>query len=413
MRTANGIEKLVADGICDDIVQRVKNGKEAEVFIVRKGEQYLAAKLYKERENRNFRNNAVYREGRQVRNSRDRRAMEKGTRYGVERAEEDWISTEHDALLQLQDSGARVPRPELLYENVLLMELVLDADGQPAPRLLDVPLTNEEAIAFHRDIIGQVIAMLVNDVIHGDLSPYNILVAWNGPTIIDLPQVIRAAHNQQAEELLVRDVRNVTEHLARFAPSLKRRIHDGRAIWRRYVQRKLTTDWFPAEGEWEKGGQNQQRRPGSTSERFGENRRTALPGSANAPRGPRGPHPERRPSDRPNDRPYERPGGNRSERPAERTGEYRRSADSSRPLPPRGQHPNERSDGQQSTRAPRIFDRSSRPAEGGRGDSQRRTNHRPRTGNSPPPERSAAPRRGNHRPRRGGDDGSRPPSRDR
>lgn len=248
MKPTETIDRLVADGIVDEIVQRVKTGKEAEVFVVRKGEDYFAAKVYKERHARNFRNNAGYREGRSVRNTRDMRAMAKGTTYGVERSESEWMLTEHDALMVVSAAGVRVPRAELFYEGVLLMELVLGADGQPAPRLIEIALDREEALAHHRDLVGQVIRMLTCDLIHGDLSPYNVLMAWNGPTIIDLPQVVKAAHNSQAEEFLVRDVRNLAEHFAKSAPELKKRLHDGYAIWKKYMARELTPDFWPEEG---------------------------------------------------------------------------------------------------------------------------------------------------------------------
>lgn len=243
------IDQLVHDGIVDEIVQRVKTGKEAEVFVVRKGADYLAAKVYKERTQRNFKNNIGYMEGRAVRSSRDMRAMQKRTKYGVDKAETEWMHAEHDALVTVSHAGVRVPKAELFYEGVLLMELVLGADGQPAPRLIDVPMTAEEATAHHHDVISMVVKMLCCDLIHGDLSPYNILVAWNGCTIIDLPQVVKAAHNSQAEKFLVRDVRNVTEHFARYAPALKKRIHDGHQIWRKYMKRELAPDFFPEEGQ--------------------------------------------------------------------------------------------------------------------------------------------------------------------
>jgi len=249
MSTTGQIELLVADGIVDEIVQQVKTGKEAEVYVVRKGADYLAAKVYKERTQRNFKNNVGYMEGRSVRNSRDMRAMAKRTRYGVDKAETEWMQTEHDALVTASHAGVRVPKPELFYEGVLLMELVLGADGQPAPRIVELPLTPEEALAHHREMVGMIVRLLCCDLIHADLSAYNVLMAWNGPTIIDLPQVIKAAHNSQAEQFLVRDVRNITDHFARYAPELKRRLHDGHAIWRKYMRRELSVDYFPEEGE--------------------------------------------------------------------------------------------------------------------------------------------------------------------
>jgi RIO kinase 1 len=286
MTPAESIDQLVADGIVDALIQRVKTGKEAEVFIVRKGETYFAAKVYKERTARNFKNNVAYREGRQVRNTRDARAIAKGTRYGIAMAESDWRHTEHDALAVVANAGVRVPKPELFYEGVLLMELVLGQDGQPAPRLIDVPLSKDEAIAMHRDVVGQIVRMLTCDLIHGDLSPYNVLMAWNGPTIIDLPQVIKAAHNSQSEMFLVRDVRNVTEHFARYAPELKARVNDGYAIWRKYMRRDLSPDYFPDASE------SAQRPPRAEGARphHGAPRPNGVPHAGDRPRPPQPGH---------------------------------------------------------------------------------------------------------------------------
>ena len=247
MSSIASIERLVEDGLVDEVVQRVKTGKEAEVWVVRKGTEFLAAKVYKERTQRNFKNNVGYMEGRLVRNSRDARAMEKRTKYGVNKAEEAWMHSEHDALVTVSHAGVRVPKPEVFYEGVLVMELVLGPDGLPAPRLIDVPLTREDALAQHQEVVSMIVKMLCCDLIHGDLSPYNILAAWNGLTIIDMPQVVKAAHNTQAEQFLVRDVKNVTEHFARYAPELKARLHDGYTVWRKYMRRELTPDYFPEE----------------------------------------------------------------------------------------------------------------------------------------------------------------------
>lgn len=317
------LDRLQEDGIFDAVIQRLKTGKEAEVFIVRKGEDYFAAKLYKERHARNFKNNSGYVEGREVRNSRDRRAMAKGTKYGQKRAEEDWKATEHDALFVLLNAGVRVPKPELFYEGVLIMELVLGPDGTPAPRLMDVPFTAEEAIAAHRDVIGGVVRMLTCDLIHGDLSPYNILMAWNGPVIIDLPQAVKAAHNSRAEEFLVRDVRNVTEFFARFAPQLRKRLMDGHRIWKRYMKRDLTPDYFPEESETVQveyvpppRAENGPAKAGPRPERSGHERRPER-------------RPDRRPEGRAENRGDNRRAGGRPE--GQRQGEHPQAREGGRP----------------------------------------------------------------------------------
>lgn len=241
------IERLIDDGLVDELVQMVKTGKEAEVYVVRKGTEYFAAKVYKERTERNFKNNAGYREGRVVRNTRDMRAIAKATKYGLNRSEDEWMHAEHDACIALAAVGVRVPKAELFYEGVFLMELVLDADGQPAPRLIELAYTEEQAIALHAELIDMIIRMLLTDRIHGDLSAYNILMAWNGVTIIDFPQVVSAATNSQAQQFLERDVRNVTEFFARFAPSLKRQSGHGLRIWRAFERGELEVGFIPAD----------------------------------------------------------------------------------------------------------------------------------------------------------------------
>ncbi|MCP3097477.1 hypothetical protein LZ198_01165 [Myxococcus sp. K15C18031901] len=241
------LETLLADGIIEAVIGQLKTGKEAEVWLVQHAGQVVAAKLYKERHERNFRNNVGYREGREVRNSRTRRAMEKGSRFGQEAAEEAWKSAESDSLYKLHAQGVRVPTPVMFYEGILLMELVLDAEGHPAPRLVEAPpATPEDAQAMYLDLRAQVIQMLCADLIHGDLSPYNILMGSGGPTIIDFPQTVAAARNNRAEFYFRRDLDNVREFLAGFAPWLRGAHGDTGEIWQAYVRRDLTPEFVPS-----------------------------------------------------------------------------------------------------------------------------------------------------------------------
>lgn len=243
----DSLETLLADGIIDAVIGQLKTGKEAEVWLVQHAGQVVAAKLYKERHERNFRNNAGYKEGREVRNSRTRRAMEKGSRFGQAAAEEAWKNAEADSLYKLHAQGVRVPTPVMFYEGILLMELVLDAEGQPAPRLVEAPpQTPEEAEALYLDLRAQVIRTLCADLIHGDLSPYNILMSGNGPTIIDFPQTVAAARNSQAEFYFRRDLDNVRQYLAGFSTRLAGRSGDTGEIWNAYVRRELTPDYVPS-----------------------------------------------------------------------------------------------------------------------------------------------------------------------
>jgi len=236
---------LVADGLVDEICGRLKSGKEADLWLVRHRGELVAAKVYKAREARSFRNDAGYREGRQVRNTRTQRAMDRGSRFGRTAAEDAWKAKEADALHALHAAGVRVPCPVMFYEGVLLMELVVDAHGRPAPRLIDAHVPREQAAPLYADLRAQAIRMLTCDLIHGDLSPYNVLLGSAGPVVIDFPQVVGAAHNSQAESFFRRDVENLRRFFAALDPALHAAEGDAREIWRAYVRRELTPDFVP------------------------------------------------------------------------------------------------------------------------------------------------------------------------
>jgi RIO kinase 1 len=234
MKTPKRIQPLVEEGLIDSVTRQLMSGKEATVYVVRCGEETRCAKVYKEANQRSFRQAASYQEGRKVKNSRQARAMEKGTRYGRKMQEEVWQNAEVDALYRLAAAGVRVPKPYICFEGVLLMELVTDADGNAAPRLNDVELTEEQALKYHAELLHQVVLMLCAGVVHGDLSEYNILVDDQGPVIIDLPQAIDAAGNTEAGPMLERDVANLTTYFSQFAPRLATTQY-GKEIWKLYV----------------------------------------------------------------------------------------------------------------------------------------------------------------------------------
>ncbi len=239
------LDSLVADGVIDQIVARLKSGKEADVWLVRHAGEIVTAKVYRARHVRSFKNDAAYKEGRQVRNSRTQRAMDRGSRFGREAADDAWKTKEADALYRLHAAGLRVPRPVLFYEGVLLMELIVDEHGHPAPRLVDARLAPEQASQLYATLRRQAVGMLACDLIHGDLSPYNVLVGADGPVVIDFPQVVGAAHNSQAEAFFLRDLRNLHRFCAALDPSLRGGEADGREIWRAYVRRELSADFVP------------------------------------------------------------------------------------------------------------------------------------------------------------------------
>ena len=242
MKIPKRLEPLVEAGLVDAVVRQLMSGKEAMIFVVRCGEDIRCAKVYKEANLRSFRQSVDYTEGRKVKNSRRARAMEKGSRYGRKAKEEAWQSTEVDALYRLAAAGVRVPQAYDFVDGVLLMELVTDSEGEPAPRLNDVVLTAEQAREFHGTLVREVVRMLCAGVVHGDLSEYNVLVGSRGsvmePVIIDLPQAVDAAGNAHANGMLARDIDNLTRYFGRFAPELLDTEY-GKEIWSLYKSGKL------------------------------------------------------------------------------------------------------------------------------------------------------------------------------
>jgi RIO kinase 1 len=220
MKTPPGLQPLIDDGVIDEVLRSLKSGKEATVYVVRAGAHTRCAKVYRNMAQRSFQKRAQYQEGRRVRGSRQARAMGKSTSFGRREQEAAWKNAEVDALYRLTAAGVRVPRPFGYFDGVLVMELVTDADGNPAPRLGEVELSADTARAYHDLLIRDVVRMLCLGLVHGDLSEFNVLVAPDGPVIIDLPQAVDAAGNNAAKDLLERDVNNLRATLGRFAPEL-------------------------------------------------------------------------------------------------------------------------------------------------------------------------------------------------
>ena len=241
MKTPKRILPLIEDGLVDEVMRQLMSGKEATVYVVRCGTEIRCAKVYKEADKRSFHQSTDYTEGRKVKNSRRARAMEKGTNYGRKAQEEAWQNAEVYALYQLAAAGVRVPRPYSFHEGVLLMELVTDADGNAAPRLNDLTLSAETSRDYHQQLIRQVVRMLCAGIVHGDLSEYNVLVDSDGPVIIDLPQAIDAAANNQAKKMLLRDVENLASYFGQFAPELNATDY-GNEIWSLYQRSEKNVD---------------------------------------------------------------------------------------------------------------------------------------------------------------------------
>jgi RIO kinase 1 len=241
MKTPAALQPLIDDGVIDEVIRSLKSGKEATVYLVRSGAVTRCAKVYRDMAQRSFQRRAQYQEGRKVRGSRLARAINKSTRFGRKAQEANWKNAEVDALYKLVAAGVRVPRPYGYFNDTLIMELVTDAAGDPAPRLGEVDLSPEIAREYHRFLIGQIVRMLSIGLIHGDLSEFNVLVGLDGPVIIDLPQVVNAAGNNGAPAMLARDVNNIRGTLGRFAPELLG-TEFAREMWALFEQGELKAD---------------------------------------------------------------------------------------------------------------------------------------------------------------------------
>jgi RIO kinase 1 len=241
VKTPPALQPLIDDGVIDEVLRSLKSGKEATVYLVRSGAQTRCAKVYRDMAQRSFQKRAQYQEGRGVRGSRQARAMSKSTRFGRKEQEAAWKNAEVDALYKLVAAGVRVPKPYGYFNDTLIMELVTDAEGHPAPRLGEVDLSPETAREYHGFLVQQIARMLSIGLIHGDLSEFNVLVGPDGPVIIDLPQVVNAAGNNGALAMLERDVNNIRGTLARFAPELME-TEFAREMWALFEQGELKAD---------------------------------------------------------------------------------------------------------------------------------------------------------------------------
>lgn len=241
LKIPKSIQPLIDDGLVDEVIRSLMSGKEAQVFLVRCGHEVCCAKVYKDVVDRSFKKAVQYQEGRQIRNGRRQRAMENRSEFGRDQQEVVWQRAEADALLRLAAAGVRVPKAYGLFGGVLLMELITGADGDVAPRLNDITLSAEQAISGHATVMNFVLRMMCIGLVHGDLSEFNVLQDSEGPVIIDLPQVVNAAANNNAKTMLIRDVGNITQYYARFAPELAD-THYAEEIWELYEKGEIRPD---------------------------------------------------------------------------------------------------------------------------------------------------------------------------
>lgn len=241
MKTPKRLESLLEDGLINEVVRPLMSGKEASVYVVRCGTELRCAKVYKEANRRSFRHASEYQEGRTTRNTRDARAMAKGSKHGRKEQEDSWQNAEVTALFQLAAAGVRVPKPFDFQDGVLLMELVGDGLGGVAPRLNDVDLEPADAREFHAFMIAEIVKMLCAGLVHGDLSEFNVLLGPEGPVIIDLPQAVNAVANNHAFSMLERDVGNMAEYFGQFAPELLY-TKFAKEMWALFEEGKLTPE---------------------------------------------------------------------------------------------------------------------------------------------------------------------------
>ncbi len=241
MRIPESLAPLFDYGIIEEVVRPLMSGKEAQVYVVVSGGKHCVAKVYKEAQNRTFKHRAEYTEGRKVRNSRDQRAIQKGSKHGRAQDEAAWRSTEVDMIHRLHAAGVRVPVPQHFIDGVLIMELITDAEGNPAPRLADLVFDPDGAQAMYERLLREVVRMLCAGVVHGDLSDFNVLVGAEGPVLIDFPQSVDTAHNTNARKLLLRDVENLHRFLGQFAPNA-RRLPYAEEMWELYQQNAITPE---------------------------------------------------------------------------------------------------------------------------------------------------------------------------
>ncbi len=241
MRTPSGLVSLIDQGVITQVLRPLMSGKEAQVYLVVSDGEERVAKVYKDAQHRSFKHRADYTEGRRAKSSRDQRAMQKGSKHGKAQEEEAWRSAEVDMIYRLQDAGVRVPVPYHFLDGVLVMELVKDADGNPAPRLGEVAMDAAQAQKTFDFLLREVVKMLCAGVVHGDLSDFNVLMGADGPVIIDFPQALDAAGNQNAREILLRDVGNLNRFLqGHEAP--EQPLKHGAEMWEKYARGELRPD---------------------------------------------------------------------------------------------------------------------------------------------------------------------------
>ncbi len=234
-------DEFFSEGLITDVLIQLKSGKEATVYVCRAAEstgaELLAVKAFHPRQGRGFQNRAAYQRGRVLGDARTRRAVLTKTRFGRQAGEAMWVGHEFEMLRRLSDAGADVPRPLAVSESAILMEYVGDEEG-PAPQLQEIRLEREEAGRLLDRLLGNVERFLANNVIHADLSPYNVMIREGRAVIIDFPQAIDPRTNANARDLLARDVDRLCRHFERFGVRTDP-MRVSADLWRRFLFAEL------------------------------------------------------------------------------------------------------------------------------------------------------------------------------
>lgn len=235
------IRSFLYDGLITEVVREVKSGKEGTVYCCRAaastGYELLAAKVYRPRHKRSFHNDAVYHEGRFSGKRREALAVENHTRTGRVMQAAMWVNHEYEMLGMLARAGADVPRVLASTENSILLEYLGDEETA-APMLTHVALPENEVRALFQRLMANIELFLRHDIVHGDLSSYNVLYYQGRAVIIDFPQAVDARFNPSAFALLLRDIMNVCGYFGDYGvKSDPTRIAE--YLWRRYQRAEL------------------------------------------------------------------------------------------------------------------------------------------------------------------------------
>jgi RIO kinase 1 len=236
------LEPAFDDGWITDVVRVVKSGKEATVYLCRggerSGEDLVAAKLYRTSRNRMFRDSSAYEEGgMRAAGRRERLAAAKRTAFGREVKHARWLGRERETLDVLHRAGARVPRAVAALDAFVLLSWIGNGD-EAAPHLRQVELDSADHRRVRDILLGEVELFLACNIVHGDLSEYNVLVRDGEPVVIDFPQAVDARFNRNARDLLRRDLENLNRFFSRQDASFDTERLAG-DLWRRWLRSEL------------------------------------------------------------------------------------------------------------------------------------------------------------------------------